>query len=547
MGGTVTHNRLSEFLADEIVVSALVPWPCPSVFGPNERYRLDEVVAATQHSLVYRASDTRLSDDGFNASVAIKIQRIKSTSSRREASLQRRVRHPHVLRVLDLGITDDGLEYVVTDFVDGITLADWQRPASLRAVVQLMEKIARGVQAAHTAGVCHLDLKPANILMTADGQPKVADFGLAYLAHDARADAPSPAKHGNLAFMSPEQFFGLPNAASPASDIFALGGLFYWMLSGRLPHGSMQEEITRTHRDRPGRLPPCSDRTLSAICFKALAHVPDDRHHSAGQLADDLAAWLDHRPIAWLRPSLSRSCVLWAQRHKVLAAVLVVVTTSLLSGTATAWWVRGNEYRSELSRQEFQLEAAVEQQKNAEQQIDRLKSDMRKSIRTFANSIFVRSPANLPSALVWLTWLSNLIIVDESGNYSPLEETQAILQNIITDQCSQGANTSIECLMARYALAFVLLQHDDELGARIQLKTIRGTWSSILPSTDPIWRQLAILDDCVVAINRSGENTVNEQNAAQAALSQRISHADADGPAERLAREVLRRVSRDQP
>ena len=123
-----------------------------------------------------------------------------------------------------------------------------------RQAAAFIERIARGVHAAHMAGLVHCDLKPNNVVLSVAGEPKVADFGIAIRATDpgpavaALDESGDDEPLGNLAFMSPEQFRMEPGALTIPSDVYALGGMLYWMVTGELPNGSTPEEIRRQVR-----------------------------------------------------------------------------------------------------------------------------------------------------------------------------------------------------------------------------------------------------------------------------------------------------------
>ncbi len=537
----VTASRIKNMLADDIVVATLVPWPCPSPFGLDQRYRLEEVVAATRHSLLYRATDLRLSSEGFDATVAIKVGRQPTDSVVSEASILRRINHPNVLNVIDRGVVDGELAFVVTEFIEGETLAEWQRPASLRAIVEMMEMIARGIQAAHTAGVCHLDLKPGNILISRGGQPKVADFGLASIETPAASGmiygSSSTAGRGNLAFMAPEQYLGLDTATAPPADIYALGGLLYWLLSSRYPNGESEEEIAKVHAGHVARADPCENRTLASICRRALSPEPALRHHSAGEFADDLSAWAGNRPIAWLRPSPRRVGCLWVRRNALLSTLLFVVTLAGSGGVATAWWVRERDRR-------LQLESESNSRRLAEEQLDRLKKDFRKSVQGFASAMFARSPANIPASLVWLNWLTQVNIIDEAGTHAPPEEITRVLQRLVADEIAAGRGSAVETLFAKHALAFVLIEQNNEAEARLQLEDIRASWTGRVPPDDPIWSQIELLERCTVAMNRTHLSSDTDQAESIAFLRRYLDSAEQEGPIERLVRLVLSSAAR---
>ena len=193
--------------------------------------------------VVYRARDTKL-----NRPVAIKFLSGELADSaarrrfQREAQLASSLNHPHILTVYDTG-EFEGRHYLVTEFIDGGTLKNWakQQPRNWQDVAELLTGVADGLATAHQAGILHRDIKPDNILITASGYAKLADFGLAKLAEGSRSedvtrtfteDRSLPGFIvGTIAYMSPEQASGMPLDAR--SDIFSFGAVLYEMLAGR--------------------------------------------------------------------------------------------------------------------------------------------------------------------------------------------------------------------------------------------------------------------------------------------------------------------------
>lgn len=332
----------------------------------GRRYLLTRLIGAGASGAVYEAVDRLLSEDGHPARVAVKLiaaeagdplQMLRHTE---EATKARRINHPNVVRVLDRGAIENDTAYVVSEFVDGgdlqARLDAHQGPLPAREAARLMAAIADGVQAAHAIGLLHSDLKPSNIVLTGDNTPKVADFGLALAwdqdpvsippsALDTQDDLGSVA--GNLAYISPEQFRGQRSAISPASDVYALAGILFHLLTRTFPNGATPREVAERHsrsRDQvePLRFPegpgtsPGIDRRLVSICLRALSPEPSARHANAGELAADLRAWLDHRPVAWMRPSAASRLRLSARRSPWLAALAAITVAVSLGGTFTA-------------------------------------------------------------------------------------------------------------------------------------------------------------------------------------------------------------------
>jgi serine/threonine protein kinase/dipeptidyl aminopeptidase/acylaminoacyl peptidase len=264
-------------------------------------YRIEAVLGEGGMGVVYRALDTRL-----NRPVAIKFlsARVADESARRrfqqEAKTASSLNHPHIVTVHEAG-EFEGLQYLVTEFVDGGTLKDWAQSRvkrTWREVVELLVGVADGLACAHAAGILHRDIKPTNILVGKNGYAKLADFGLAKLARPTESDAVNrrPAETGTrtgmilgtIPYMSPEQTAGRPLNAR--SDIFSFGIVLHEMLAGRRPfEGSTDLEILQTilHRapEPLGREIPAA---LRVAVEKALEKDPADRYPSMRDLVVDL-------------------------------------------------------------------------------------------------------------------------------------------------------------------------------------------------------------------------------------------------------------------
>jgi tRNA A-37 threonylcarbamoyl transferase component Bud32 len=215
-----------------------------------------------------------------------------------EARLAGLLDHPNILAVHDAG-EEDGVPYLVMDFVDGArTLKEFcghERLLPVRGVVEILFKCARALEYAHRMGVVHRDIKPSNILLTRDGDVKIADFGIAQRAQSDTTQVLGMV--GSPRYMSPEQ--ALEGEITGQSDIYSLGVVMFELLTGRPPfHGEnlsrLIQAILNDPPPRPRELRADVPEALEAIILKALAKDRAERYASGGDLAADLARAFEH-------------------------------------------------------------------------------------------------------------------------------------------------------------------------------------------------------------------------------------------------------------
>ncbi len=253
-----------------------------------------------------------------------------------EAEAVARLQHPNIVQVYEVG-EHGGLPYFSLEFCPGGGLdkklgGGPLTPAEAANVVQVL---ARAMQAAHDAGVVHRDLKPANVLLDAAGVPKVSDFGLAKRLGEAGATA-SGALLGTPSYMAPEQAEGKSREIGPAADVYALGAILYECLTGRPPFHAetTMDTLVQVLADDP--VPPRTvnravPRDLQTICLKCLEKDPKRRYASAGALADDLRAHLAGEPITARPPGIAGRVARWARLRPALAATLTALTAFYLN------------------------------------------------------------------------------------------------------------------------------------------------------------------------------------------------------------------------
>ena len=226
----------------------------------------------------------------------------------REVELTARLDHPNIAKVYDSGLNAGNYFYVM-EYIEGINLDLYVESVELSQtqILRLMVQVCKAVYHAHLKGVIHRDLKPSNILVTEDGRPHVLDLGLAksFLGEDSNVQVSIDGEiSGTPAYMSPEQARGDLKQIDMRADVYSLGVILFRLLTGQPPHdlsGSRMEVLKRVGENevrRPRHLKSDLDKELESLLLKALAHDPDARYLSAGDMADDIESFLTGEPLS---------------------------------------------------------------------------------------------------------------------------------------------------------------------------------------------------------------------------------------------------------
>jgi WD40 repeat protein len=323
--------------------------PPPAPPGLKSRffgdYEILEEIARGGMGVVYRARQL-----GLNRMVALKMVQANHLLSD-EARLRFRVEieavaqlsHPHIVSLFESG-DQDGTHYFTMRLVEGGDLAAYlKREHPLQERMRLLVKVCRAVHYAHQRGILHRDLKPSNILVDLEGEPHVADFGLAKsVDHDTGFTFTSSVL-GSPNYMAPEQANGKSHQLTTAVDVYGLGAILYHMLAGRPPFQARTPiETLRQVVDVDVAAPSTFgkvDRDLETIALKCLRKEPSGRYGTAEDLAQDLERWLAGEPILARRLGRVEAVLRWTRRHPAAAGLgtaLAVALTAIAVGTGVA-------------------------------------------------------------------------------------------------------------------------------------------------------------------------------------------------------------------
>jgi serine/threonine-protein kinase len=335
---------------------APVPAGLPQVPG----YEVVAVLGCGGMGVVYKARQHAL-----DRSVALKMLLAGPCAGSQELGRFRRetaalacLRHANIVPVYDAGDVD-GRPYFTMELLEGGSLAHKLSgtPQPARQAAALLATLAEAVYVAHQGGIVHRDLKPANILLSADGTPKIGDFGLARRLEGDAGLTQSGVPMGTPSYMAPEQARGQARAIGPAVDVYALGAILYEMLTGRPPfRAETPAETVRQVMDQepvpPARLNAGVPRDLETICLKCLQKDPGKRYRTAAQLGADLGRFLRHEPIQARPTGRVEHFVRWVRRRPAAAGLLAAVVLLLLVGGVGA----GLQYRQWAATRERQAQ-----------------------------------------------------------------------------------------------------------------------------------------------------------------------------------------------
>jgi WD40 repeat protein/predicted Ser/Thr protein kinase len=315
----------------------------PRSFGD---YELLEEIGRGGMGVVYKARQASL-----DRIVAVKVllsgrlagpefvQRFR-TEAAAAASLQ----HPNIVAIHEVGYRE-GQHFFAMDYVAGRNLAQIARDGPLppRRAAGYMKTITEAVQYAHERGILHRDLTPANVLIDENDQPKITDFGLAKRLEKDTELTLSGQVLGSPNYMPPEQAAARRGLVGKRSDVYSLGAVLYYLLTGRAPFAGdtvakTLQQVENNEPVSPQLLNPSVPRDLQTVCLRCLEKEPARRYASAQELADELGRFLDRKPILARPVGRPEKAWRWCRRNPVPAALLALVALVFLAGFAGIAW-----------------------------------------------------------------------------------------------------------------------------------------------------------------------------------------------------------------
>jgi len=346
------------------------------------RFEIRSRVGAGAFGSVFRAYDPLLDRE-----VALKVPHVGSLRAEkdrvrflREAKAAAALRHPNIVPVYEGGVDDDTY-YIASAFIEGQTLegAIRRRTLSFSRSAQIVRDLAGALEYAHQLGVVHRDVKPANILLDANGEPLLTDFGLARFEESPDRLTLDGTLLGTPAYMSPEQASGTLDRVGPLSDQYSLGVVLYELLRGERPFsGPPALVISQVINEEPSslrRANPRIARDLETICLQAMSKDPARRYASCEELADDVRRWQDDEPVFARPVGRSERLWRWSRRNPVAAAVssaallllILVTVASIVAFSHTLWAL------AKANRERARAEDSLERKDETEQELDQVR------------------------------------------------------------------------------------------------------------------------------------------------------------------------------
>ncbi|MBM3761906.1 MAG: serine/threonine protein kinase [Acidobacteria bacterium] len=394
-------------------------------------------------------------DDAFHKTVAIKLisGMVLSDSFRKERQILAQLEHPNIARLLDGGAGEDGLLYLIMEYVDGKPLDQYIESKALpvEGILKLFIDVAGAVSYAHRNLIVHRDLKPSNILVTEQGEVKLLDFGIAKVLDPKREDATTVAVRLTPEFASPEQIRG--ESISTASDVYSLGVLlFHALTGGARPYRATSQAVPDILQSVLDSVVPKPSAVVSPIkakrlrgdldniVLKAMAKEPERRYTSVDQLREDIERHLNGRPVLAQGDNWGYRAGKFIRRHAWAVGAAALITLSIGAGVVSTL------RQARIAREE--REAAVARYQSVRSLATAMLFDVNESLKSIPGA----GPARKQAVLAALNHLEELakksgddfsLTEDLAGAY---EQTAEIMASLFEDS-KHGASLAIPALM----------------------------------------------------------------------------------------------------
>ncbi len=508
----------------------------PEQLGP---WRICNLVGRGGMGEVWRAERC---DGMFEMDVAMKFLRSDRPDVLERFKFERRVLaqldHPNIARLIDGGVTPDGLPYLVTEFVEGEQLDRWceQKRPKLRERLRLFLQVCDAVAYAHSELVVHRDIKPGNILIDAEDTAHLLDFGIAKVVTGPGLDEATDESPHTPEYAAPEQVQG--GAITVRTDVYALGLLLYWLLTGERPQargGPLAEQIERI-LERVPALPSAAvlptmralvsrselSGDLDCIVSKAIQKNPADRFSSVSELAGDVRSYLAGRPITARHASNWERISAYLRRNAQLVTAGTIAALLILSagGVAIYHAGRAGESTAAMLRQQLQANARENETLGARAFISALLKDVElqgaagPELARRAHRYAVSTLVNFPELQAGVIWE----VAGAYANFELYAERESMLRESYELRRGQGPRD------AEAAAACALAAQRAEAGHSAQARTLLDAADVLLQPSDEtnLWAQL----DCARiggrALRYLGDYERAETQIARAAQMMRV-------------------------
>jgi tetratricopeptide (TPR) repeat protein len=451
-------------------------------------YLLLEEIGAGGMGAVYRA---RREDQNFQQEVAVKLMRAslehRPEAVRRflaERQILAALAHPNIARLLDGGYTSESTHYIVMEYVAGTPITDYcaRNGLDLKARLRLFLQLADGVQFAHQHLVIHRDIKPANVLVTAEGTPKLLDFGIAKLLDPAAAGPQTSALQLTRDYASPEQLRG--KAMTTASDVYSLGVLLYELVARQRPYqladiplDQALDAICTKDPPPPGTVSPDVPADLDAIVMKALRKEPESRYASVREFAEDINRYLGIRPVLARQGTFRYVARKFVRRHRF--GVVTAAAACIFLAVSVALVIRASQVA------QFERDRAQRRFNEVRRLAHSVIFDLQPKIAALAGSTPVRKEL-IASAIGYVDRLAKEAAGDPglqqelAESYMQIGKIQGGGNENLGDR--QGAMTSFQ---KAEQIARALVAAQPSFGARqLLLSTMRDVGGVYLESND---------------------------------------------------------------